>query len=122
MAKEKTTEKKMEKSVTTEKNCLDSKCPFHGGLSLRGRTFRGTVIKKFPKRVVIQFEKIIYIPKYERYLKSQTNLHAHLPDCLAEEINLGDYIEIKECRKLSKIISFVVVNKIRSLNTGVNSK
>ena len=33
----------------------------------RGRTFKGTVIKKFPKRVVIEFERMVYIRKYERY-------------------------------------------------------
>jgi small subunit ribosomal protein S17 len=118
MAKEKQKMEKNEKkdSAGAEQSCLDARCPFHGNLSLRGRIFRGTVIKKFHKRVVIEFEKIIYIRKYERYLKSKTKLHAHLPDCLFEEINIGDYVEIKECRKLSKIISFVVVNKIRSGN------
>ena len=125
MAKEKQKTDKVEKKenkhvAEAEKNCIDAKCPFHGGLSLRGRTFRWTVIKKFPKRVVIEFERTVYARKYERYLKTKTKLHAHLPDCLAEEINIGDYIEIKECRKLSKIISFVVVRKIRSRNAGEN--
>jgi len=109
----KTTEIRKQENVSSD-NCKDIKCPFHGSLSLRGRIFRGTVIKKFHKRVVIEFERTVYIPKYERYLKTKTKLHAHLPDCLSNEINIGDYIEIRECRKLSKIISFVVVKKIRS--------
>ena len=29
--------------------------------------FEGTIIKKFQKRVVIQFERTIYVKKYERY-------------------------------------------------------
>lgn len=94
--------------------CTDIKCPFHGELSVRGRTFEGTVIKKFNKRVVIIFERTIYLQKYERFAKSRTKLHARLPDCLANSINVGDYIMIRECRPLSKIISFVVMKKIRS--------
>lgn len=94
--------------------CTDVLCPIHGQLKVRGRFFQGTVKKKFPKRVVITLERTVYIKKYERYAKSRTKLHARLPDCLSKEINIGDYIEIKECRPLSKIISFVVTKKIRS--------
>lgn len=96
-----------------KQECTDIKCPFHGTLSLRGRVFKGTVIKKFPKRIVIEFERTIYMRKYERFAKSKTKLHAHVPDCLADSINIGDYVKIVECRKLSKIISFVVTEKIR---------
>ena len=31
--------------------CNDFACPNHGDISLRGRIFKGTVIKKFPKRI-----------------------------------------------------------------------
>lgn len=112
MAEQKTKENKMNEQKIGE--CHDIKCPFHGTLRARGRTFEGTVIKKFPKRLVIEFERTIYIRKYERYAKSKTRLHARLPDCLAGSIEIGDYIQIKECRPLSKIISFVVIKKIRS--------
>ena len=107
------TENKENIAVTSE-TCKDIKCPFHGELSVRGRTFQGTVLKKFPKRIVIGFERTIYVQKYERYAKSRTKLHARLPDCLAHEIQIGDYVEIKECRPLSRIVSFVVIKKIRS--------
>jgi len=113
-------DKKMEQKTKIE--CADPKCPFHGTLSTRGRIFRGAVIKKFPKRVVIEFERTIYIRKYERFAKSKTKLHAKLPDCLANEVNIGDYIEIIECRPLSRIISFVVVKKIRSKPEGMVTK
>ena len=96
-----------------EKNpCEDRLCPIHGSMSTRGRSFKGGVIKKFPKRVVIEFERTIYIKKYERYAKRKTKLHARLPLCMAKDISIGDYIEIKECRPLSKIIHFIVINKI----------
>jgi small subunit ribosomal protein S17 len=81
-------------------------------ISFRGRRFRGTVIKKFPTRVVIEFERTIYIKKFERYAKRKTKLHARLPEHMFKEINLGDYIEIAECRPISKIIHFIVVRKI----------
>jgi small subunit ribosomal protein S17 len=102
--------------------CNDVNCPFHGTLSTRGRVFNGTVIKKFHKRVVIQFERTIYIQKFERYAKTTTKLHARLPDCLANEINLGDYIEITECRKLSKIVSFVVTKRLKTKAEMENQK
>ena len=110
--KNKKTEEKMNETNTSA-TCHDIKCPFHGELAIRGRKFEGVVIKKFPKRLVIEFERTIYIRKYERYAKSRTKLHARLPDCLAPSINVGDYIEISECRPLSKIISFVAIRKIR---------
>lgn len=83
-------------------------------VATRGRTFEGTVTKKFPKRVVVEFERTVYIKKYERFYKKMTRLHARLPDSMISEINVGDYIEIMECRPLSKIIHFVVIKKIRS--------
>ena len=97
---------------TKEINCNDKYCSLHGHTSLRGRTFKGKVIRKFPKRVCIEFERTIYIKKYERYSKRKTKLHARLPECMAHDIDIGDYIEIKECRPISKIIHFIVVKKI----------
>ena len=79
--------------MTEETICKDFACPKHGNISLRGRSFRGTVIKKFPKRIVIEFERTIYIKKYERYSKRKTKLHARLPDCISKDINVGDYVD-----------------------------
>jgi small subunit ribosomal protein S17 len=115
MAKQKN-ETKIEIKQNITGKCTDVKCPFHGNLKLRGRKFQGTVVSKFPKRLAIEFERTVFIQKYERYAKSKTKLHARLPDCLANEIQVGDYIEIQECRQLSKIIAFVVIKKIRSAN------
>lgn len=79
----------------------------------RGRTFEGIVIKKFPKRITIAFERMIYVKKYERYAKYRTKLHARIPANIEKEIDLGDLIQIRECRPLSKIIHFMVIKKIR---------
>lgn len=114
MKKEKQETKMSKIKKENEKvSCTDVRCPFHGNLKVRGRFFKGYVIKKFDKRVVIEFERTEYIRKYERYLKKNTKLHARLPDCLKEDVNIGDYVKIGECRPLSKIVHFVVLEKIR---------
>jgi small subunit ribosomal protein S17 len=79
----------------------------------RGKIFEGVVKKKFNKRVVIEFERSIYVRKYERYAKSRTKIHARLPEVMEKEINIGDLIRVQECRPLSKIIHFVVVQKLK---------
>lgn len=114
----KETNKKVKKEKETKiagAVCNDVKCPTHGNLKVRGRTFEGRVTKKFPKRIVIEFERMIYSRKYERYFKSKTKIHARLPDCIANEINLGDLVQIGECRPLSKMIHFIVIKKIKSV-------
>ena len=85
--------------------------------SLRGRKFEGHVIKKFEKRVTVGYEKVIFVKKYERYMKSYSKLHARLPENLKDKVNVGDYIQIMECRPLSKIIHFVVIKKIRDADS-----
>jgi len=109
MNKEKQTEK-IEKNV----ECNDRDCPRHGHLKSRGRFFEGVVTKKFPRRVVIEFERVLYVRKYERYAQGRTRIHARLPDCMIGEVHVGDLIKVQECRPLSKIIHFVVIEKIRS--------
>lgn len=108
MENKKTKTMKKESKVS----CADKFCPIHGQISLRGRSFKGKVIRKFAKRVTIEFERTLYIEKYERYAKKKTKLHARLPECMSKEIEIGDYIEIRECRPISKIVHFVVVKKI----------
>lgn len=95
-------------------DCQDKNCHIHGNLKTRGRIFEGKVTKKFQKRVVIEFERMVYIRKYERYKKSKTKIHARLPDCMENEIKIGDLIKIQECRPLSKIVHFAVIEKINS--------
>ncbi|MFX1435447.1 MAG: 30S ribosomal protein S17 [Promethearchaeota archaeon] len=52
--------------------------------------------------------------KYQRYERRNTRLACHLPDCLRNEINLGDLIRVGESRKLSKTKAFIVLEKISS--------
>ena len=115
MAEEKKTTKKVAK--TTEVECKDRLCPKHGDrkLKMRGRTFDGVVIRKFPGRVTIQFERMLKIPKYERYEKRKTKIHARLPDCMKDDVAVGDLIQIAETRRVSKIIQAVVSKVVRKL-------
>jgi len=113
MEKNKKHDDKMEKTKIVGTECNDRDCHIHGSLKARGRNFEGVVIKKFPRRVVIEFERMVYNRKYERYSKSRTKVHARLPNCMDKTINVGDLIKVQECRPLSKIIHFVTIEKIK---------
>lgn len=80
-------------------------------LSLRGKHFVGKVVSaKMHKTVVVEWERRVLIPKYERYEKRKSRISAHNPD----EINAkeGDTVKIMECRRISKTKSFSVVEII----------
>jgi len=105
-------EKKLKIEKEDRIECKDRDCPIHGNLKTRGKSFTGRVISKNQKRIAIEFERMIYVRKYERYTKAKTKIHARLPNCMEKDIQIGDLIKIRECRPLSKIIHFVVIEKI----------
>ncbi len=84
----------------------------------RGRTFKGVVVRKFPNRITIELDRSVYIPKYERYLKKTTRIHARLPEEKSNEVQIGDIVLVQECRPLSKIIHFIFTEKITSAENG----
>ena len=94
-----------------KQKCNDWKCPFHGNLSVRGRQFAGTIVStKMRKTAVIEFGRLYFLKKYERYEKRRTKLKVHNPDCInAKE---GDIVKVMECRPLSKTKNFVIIQKI----------
>ncbi len=94
-----------------ERGCNDKNCPFHGNLRVRGQILTGKVIKTYQKTAVIERELIRYVPKYERYLKKKSKIHAHNPPCI--NAKPGDEVVIAECRPISKTKSFVIVEVIR---------
>jgi small subunit ribosomal protein S17 len=108
----------MTKKINKKENrieCSDRDCPIHGNLKTRGRIFKGIIVSKNERRVAIEFERMVYVKKYERYAKSKTKIHARLPKCMEKEIKVGDLINVQECRQLSKIINFVVINKLKDV-------
>jgi small subunit ribosomal protein S17 len=93
-----------------EEECDDVNCPFHGTLPVRGQILEGTVVSdKAPKTVVVLRSYLKKIPKYERYEKRRSKIHAHNPPCINAKV--GDVVKIAECRPLSKTKSFVVIEK-----------
>ncbi|RLG21896.1 30S ribosomal protein S17 [Candidatus Micrarchaeota archaeon] len=87
--------------------CTDKNCPFHGKLKVRGASIEGVVVSdKAKNTVTVEREYLQYIPKYERYERRKTKVHAHKPACM--KVKVGDRVIIRECRKISKTKSFVV--------------
>ena len=82
-------------------------------LSLRGRALTGEIIRmSMQKTATIEFERDFYIKKYERYEKRKTRLHVHKPDDV--DVAIGDMVEIRECRPISKTKNFVIVGKLKN--------
>jgi small subunit ribosomal protein S17 len=77
----------------------------------RGKVFHGSVIRKFENRAVIEFDRTVYIKKYERFSKRKTKIHARIPEGMKLEV--GDWVKARECRPLSKIVHFVVTEKVK---------
>jgi small subunit ribosomal protein S17 len=93
--------------------CTDVKCPTHGSLRVRGAYFEGLVEStKAAKTAVVVVPRVRKIPKYERYEKRRSKIHAYVPPCLV--VKEGDKVEIAECRKLSKTKAFVVTKILES--------
>lgn len=91
--------------------CTDHKCPAHGAVKIRGRTFAGKVIAaKMLRTATIEWERSHLVPKYERYETRRTRIKAHNPSCV--EAKEGDRVVIRECRPLSKTKHFVILKKL----------
>lgn len=94
-----------------ETECTDKKCPFHGELVVRGQVITGEVEStNMIGSAVITRNIRKRVPKYERNITVLHKYHAHVPACIS--ISPGDSVKIAECRKLSKTISYVVVEKV----------
>ncbi|OYT56453.1 MAG: 30S ribosomal protein S17 [Candidatus Aenigmarchaeota archaeon ex4484_14] len=104
-----------------EKECDSLKCPWHGSLKVRGRTFIGKVVSdKGSKTVIVERSYNRFIKKYERFERRKTRIAAHNPDCIAAEI--GDVVRIAECRPITKTKHFVVVEKINQKSPHTDGK
>lgn len=100
-----------EKKVVSA-GCDDIRCPIHGRLRARGRVFVGKVISaRMMKTVNVEWPRLHYITKFERYEKRRSRVKAHNPPCInARE---GDMVKIAECRSLSKTKKFVVIEVLK---------
>ena len=94
-----------------KQRCNDPNCPYHGTLTVRGRQFTGTVVStRMRKTAVIEFERLNFLRKYERYEKRRTKLKVHNPECIIAKD--GDIVKVMECRPLSKTKNFVIISKL----------
>lgn len=102
--------------METRTKCEDKKCPNHGTIKLRGRIFKGKVVSDKAKNTVkVEFQRLCYLPKYERYEKKRTRIQAHKPACI--KVEEGDIVIISECRPISKTKNFVIIE-----NESIKSK
>jgi small subunit ribosomal protein S17 len=98
------------------KECNDKYCPFHGNTRIRGKMTKGLVVsKKSRNTVIIRRDYVQFVKKYQRYERRNMRLACHLPECLNQEIKIGDMVKVGESRKISKTKSFIVLEKIESL-------
>ncbi len=95
-----------------ETECTDRHCVFHGGFKVRGREFIGNVVKtNAQKTAVVEWERLFFIEKYQRYEKRRSRLQVHNPSCLG--IKVGDKVRIVESRPISKTKNFVIVERLK---------
>jgi small subunit ribosomal protein S17 len=93
------------------KKCDDRNCPFHGSLKVRGRIFTGTVVKnRMTNSITVQIDFNKFNKKYQRYERRNSKRSVHLPPCI--EVVPGDVVRFIQCRKISKTISSVVIQKL----------
>jgi len=91
-----------------QKECNDKKCPFHGVLNVKKKSFIGTVVSdKMHNSAVVEWSRKIYIPKYERYSYKRTKITVHNPECI--DAKEGDVVKIYATRPISKKIHNVIV-------------
>ena len=94
-----------------EGTCTDSFCPFHGTLPVRGQILEGKVVSdKMQRTAVVKRDYMRKNQKYERLEKRSNKYVVHNPPCLG--IEAGDNVKIMECRPLSKMVSFVIIEKM----------
>ncbi len=93
------------------KECNDKKCPFHGSLSLRGRTLTGIIVNTDVHRsATIEVTRLKYIKKYERYEKRRKRIRVHNPPCISAI--KGELVKVIESKPISKTKHFVVIEKL----------
>lgn len=77
------------------------------------RTLTGKVISnKMDKSITVLIERLVKHPKYGKYIRRSTKLHAHDENNVCQE---GDIVTIAECRPLSKTKAWRLVEVVESV-------
>ncbi|PSW04814.1 30S ribosomal protein S17 [Photobacterium lipolyticum] len=79
-------------------------------MSEQTRIQLGRVVSdKMDKSIVVAIERMVKHPIYGKFIKRTTKLHAHDEN---NECGLGDTVEVRECRPLSKTKSWTLVRVV----------
>jgi len=74
------------------------------------RTKEGSVISdKMDKTITVLIERKVKHPLYGKFMKKSTKIHVHDEK---NECVMGDVVQIKECRPLSKSKSWTLVKVV----------
>ena len=91
-----------------KRECEDKNCPFHGGLSIRGKLFDGKVTgDKAKQTITLTKDEPIYFSKFKRYARGKSTIFA--PTGIDLDVVSGDHVLTAECRPISKSVSYVVI-------------
>lgn len=72
------------------------------------RTLTGTVVSdKMNDTIVVLVERRVKHPKYGKFIRRSTKIHAHDKE---NQCRVGDVVMIKECRPISKTKSWTLVD------------
>lgn len=74
----------------------------------KGRVLSGVVVSdKADKTISVKIERKVKHPMYGKVIKRSTKVHAHDENNSAK---VGDFVSIKECRPISKLKSFILID------------
>lgn len=77
------------------------------------RTLQGAVISnKMQKSIVVAIQRKVKHPLYGKFIQRTTTLQAHDED---NACNIGDVVEIRQCRPLSKNKSWALVTIVEKV-------
>jgi small subunit ribosomal protein S17 len=73
----------------------------------KSRILTGKVVSnKMKDTIVVLIERRVKHPKYEKFIKRSTKVHAHDE---GNSCQIGDIVTVKECRPMSKTKSWLLV-------------
>ena len=79
----------------------------------QGKTFQGVVVKTAMKdTATVSVERYVKHPKYQKYMRLSKKVLVHDP---ANTAKVGDKVEIRETRPISKRKHFIISARISSL-------
>ena len=74
------------------------------------RTTTGRVVSdKMDKSIVVMVERLVRHPVYGKFIRRSNKIHAHDAE---NSCRIGDLVQIKECRPLSKTKSWELVKVV----------